>query len=84
MRDMRKLTLKLQERWAVSTNKALSCKLVNTCKAIDTAREYQCKVFDIETKAIKRKWKSVINRKVMQKFLLFPNSAVISYFNYTI
>ncbi|KAL5271858.1 hypothetical protein ACHWQZ_G000157 [Mnemiopsis leidyi] len=57
-----------RERWAVSTNKALSCKLVNTCKAIDTAREYQCKVWDIETKAIKRKWKSVINRKVELMF----------------
>ncbi|KAL5271857.1 hypothetical protein ACHWQZ_G000157 [Mnemiopsis leidyi] len=43
-------------------------QLVNTCKAIDTAREYQCKVWDIETKAIKRKWKSVINRKVELMF----------------
>jgi len=67
-KDSRKDDVAKQERWAVSTNKALSCKLVNTCKAIDTAREYQCKVFDIETKAIKRKWKSVINRKVELMF----------------
>lgn len=67
-RDSRKEDVAKQERWAISTNKALSCKLQNTQRAIDTAREYQCKVFDIETKYIKRKWKAVINRKVELMF----------------
>lgn len=67
-RDRRRDDVAKQERWAVSTNKAEGCKLTNNWKAIETAREYQSKVFDIETKRVKRRWKAIINRKVELMF----------------